>query len=233
MISNFSFKGEIQMDKKIINPISDVFKYLAISVLFMFIGFILGQMFIPESVAYLANFIMILLLLFLVIMAICSKKNVIPTRFSMNFVYIFTFIDGIAMYPILQMYIGDLGSIIVINILIGVIVMFAALSFISLKKEAGHYLGLGKILFTGLLALLVLIIFNIFFNFKIFNIFVSILGISIFAGYVLYDISLLKYDIEQGNIVDRDDLSIHVLNLYLDFVNLLLDLLRLVREFVK
>ncbi|MCR8746967.1 Bax inhibitor-1 family protein [Romboutsia lituseburensis] len=88
-------------------------------------------------------------------------------------------------------------------------------------------------LFPCLLALLALIIFNIFFNFKIFNIFVSILGISIFAGYILYDISLLKYDIEQGNIVDRDDLSIHVLNLYLDFVNLLLDLLRLVREFVK
>ncbi|MCR8746968.1 hypothetical protein NWE74_17480 [Romboutsia lituseburensis] len=97
----------------------------------MFICFIFGQMFLPESIAYLANFIMILLLLFLVIMAICSKKNAIPTRFSMNFVYLFTFIDGITMYPILQMYIGDLGSIIVINILIGVIVLFSALSFIS------------------------------------------------------------------------------------------------------
>ena len=55
-------------------------------------------------------------------------------------------------------------------------------------------------------------------------------GIILFSAYILYDVSLLKYDIQSGGVTCRNDLSIHVLNLYLDFVNILLDLLRIVSE---
>jgi FtsH-binding integral membrane protein len=57
---------------------------------------------------------------------------------------------------------------------------------------------------------------------------ISIAGIIIFSGFILYDISLVKEEISKGNIVDREDLSIHVLNIYLDFVNIFLDLLRFI-----
>ncbi|MGL5314674.1 MAG: Bax inhibitor-1/YccA family protein [Peptostreptococcaceae bacterium] len=216
------------MSKKITNPMADIFKYLAISVLFMFIGFFIGQNFIPESVVYVGNFIMIAFMIGLLILAICSRKEVIPLRFSMNFVYAFAFIDGILMYPILQLYIGDLGPSIVMDILIGTIILFAVLSFISYKKQPGHYLGMGRMLFTGLIILLVLTIISVFLGGKLFNIGISILGILIFSGYILYDISLIKSEINNGSLVDKDDLSIHVLNLYLDFVNVFIDLLRLV-----
>ena len=73
-------------------------------------------------------------------------------------------------------------------------------------------------------------IINIFISGSMYNIIISIFGIIIFSGYILYDVSLIKSEIEYGVINDRDDLSIHVLNLYLDFINIFIDLLRLVKE---
>ena len=218
------------MFKEMHNPMSQVFKYLSISILFMFIGYIFGLLFIPESFIYMANMIMIVLIIGLVIMAILSKKSIIPRRFSMNFVYIFTFIDGILMSPIISYYVGDLGSGVVINVLIATMILFGMLSFIANRSESTKFLRLGPILFALLIALLFMSILNIFLYGKVFNIAISVLGILIFSAYILYDISILKMEIEYGNIRERDDLSIHVLNLYLDFINILLDLLRLVKE---
>lgn len=218
------------MFKEMHNPMSQVFKYLSISILFMFIGYIIGLLFIPESFIYMANMIMIVLIIGLVIMAILSKKSIIPRRFSMNFVYIFTFVDGILMSPIISYYVGDLGSGVVINVLIATMILFGMLSFIANRSESTKFLRLGPILFALLIALLFMSILNIFLYGKVFNIAISVLGILIFSAYILYDISILKMEIEYGNIRERDDLSIHVLNLYLDFVNILLDLLRLVKE---
>ena len=218
------------MFKEMHNPMSQVFKYLSISILFMFIGYIFGLLFIPESFIYMANMIMIVLIIGLVIMAILSKKSIIPRRFSMNFVYIFTFIDGILMSPIISYYVGNLGSGVVINVLIATMILFGMLSFIANRSESTKFLRLGPILFALLVALLFMSILNIFLYGKVFNIAISVLGILIFSAYILYDISILKMEIEYGNIRERDDLSIHVLNLYLDFINILLDLLRLVKE---
>lgn len=218
------------MFKEMHNPMSQVFKYLSISILFMFIGYIFGLLFIPESFIYMANMIMIVLIIGLVIMAILSKKSIIPRRFSMNFVYIFTFVDGILMSPIISYYVGDLGSGVVINVLIATMILFGMLSFIANRSESTKFLRLGPILFALLVALLFMSILNIFLYGKVFNIAISVLGILIFSAYILYDISILKMEIEYGNIRERDDLSIHVLNLYLDFINILLDLLRLVKE---
>lgn len=213
------------MNKKIVNPMAEIFRCLAISVLFMFIGFLVGPRILPPTAVYYANKIVIFLMIGLLILALFSRKSIIPRSFSMNFVYVFTFIDGIIMYPLLQYYLQDLGSDLVITILIGTIVLFGVLSLISYKREAGHYLGIGKILLSGLIALIILSIVNMFIGGATFNIGISIIGVIIFSGYVLYDISLIKYEIESGALQERNDLSIHVLNLYLDFINILLDLL--------
>lgn len=215
------------MYKSIENPMSEIFKYLAISILFMFIGFIFGQMFVPISFAYYANKIFILLVIGLLIMSIFSRKNIIPRSFSMNFVYMFTFIDGIIIYPLLQYYLQDLGKDVFISILVATIVLFTVLANLASRKDAGYYLGLGNILFAGLIGILIASIINIFIGGNALSIVVSIIGVVIFSGYVLYDISLIKYEIENGDIKEKNDLSIHVLNLYLDFINLLLDLLNI------
>lgn len=215
------------MSRNIDNPMSAIFKYLAISILFMFIGFLVGPMIISESMVYMANKIVAFLMIGLLIMAVFSRKSIIPRSFSMNFVYIFTFIDGILMYPLMRYYLADLGRSVFIQILLATIVLFAALSVLANKKESGHYLGLGNILFAGLIGILIASVLNIFFGGDTFSIIISVVGVIIFSGYVLYDISLIKYDIQNGGIREKNDLSIHVLNLYLDFINILLDLLNI------
>lgn len=160
-------------------------------------------------------------------MSIFSRKNIIPRSFSMNFVYMFTFIDGIIIYPLLQYYLQDLGKDVFISILVATIVLFTVLAKLASRKDAGYYLGLGNILFAGLIGILIASIINIFIGGNALSIVVSIIGVVIFSGYVLYDISLIKYEIENGDIKEKNDLSIHVLNLYLDFINLLLDLLNI------
>ena len=218
------------MNNRMENPMSQVFKYLSISILFMFVGYLFGLKFVPASFIYMANNILIFFMIGLLLMYIFSRKSIIPSRFSMNFVYLFTFIDGILMSPIIGYYVGSLGTGIVINVLITTSIIFAGLSYIANRSESGRFLRFGPILFILLIALLIMSIMNIFFGGKIFNMMISIVGIVLFSAYILYDVSLIKSEIEYGRIQDRDDLSIHVLNLYLDFINIFIDLLRLVKE---
>lgn len=210
------------------NPMGLIFKHLAISILFMFIGFLVGQLFIPPSMVFYANIVFAILMIAFLIMALLSRNNIIPRRFSMNFVYLFTFIDGVLIYPLLQYYLQDLGTNLFISIVVSTTVLFAILAKLAGKKEAGHYIKFGNVLSASLIGLLIASVINFFIGGEIFNLVISVIGVLIFSGYVLYDVSLIKYEIEQGLLVDRDDLSIHVLNLYLDFINILLDLLEIV-----
>lgn len=212
------------------NPMAATFRYLAISIMFMFVGFLFGKLFIPASLVYIANIFLVVLVVGLLIFSLMSRKNVIPRSFSMNFVYLFTFVDGILMYPILTYYLYDLGTTLFMNIVLSTCAIFAVFAFISHSKPAGYFIGFGKILLTGLVVLIAMSVINIFFNTSTFNILVSAFGIILFSAYILYDVSALKYDIESGGVTCKNDLSIHVLNLYLDFINILLDLLRIVSD---
>ena len=217
------------MLKSMYNPMSQIFKYLSISIVFMFIGYLFG-LFLPDSLIYMANTFIGILMIGLLIMALFVRKSIIPRRFSMNFVYIFTFIDGILMSPIIRYYVGSMGTDMVISILLTTAAIFAGLAYIANRDESGKFLRLGSLLFIGLVVLLIMSLINIFINVSMYNIIISILGVLIFSGYVLYDVSLIKSEIEYGGINDKDDLSIHVLSLYLDFINIFIDLLRLVKE---
>lgn len=217
------------MLKSMYNPMSQVFKYLSISIVFMFIGYLFG-LFLPTSFIYMANTLVVVLMIGLLIMALFSRKSIIPRRFSMNFVYLFTFIDGILMSPIIKYYVGSMGTDMVISILLATSAIFGGLAFVANRSESGKFLRFGPSLFIALIVLLIMSVINIFISGSMYNIIISIFGIVIFSGYILYDVSLIKAEIEYGGINDRDDLSIHVLNLYLDFINIFLDLLRLVKE---
>ena len=76
------------------NPMAATFRYLAISIMFMFVGFLFGKLFIPASLVYIANIFVVVLVVGLLIFSLMSRKNVIPRSFSMNFVYLFTFVDS-------------------------------------------------------------------------------------------------------------------------------------------
>ena len=211
-----------------------LYQYLALSLLAAVVGVFVGVLFIPASVVAIAN---IILVVFLVVMLIgtlitkfVKKKSVGQIRFPIWVVYIFTFVDGVLTYPILMYYLQSLGVLLFAEIVIATMVIFGVLAYIGQKKETGSYVGLGIILSVTLTAIVVLSIINIFLQLDMLSILLCAGGIFVFSAYILVDVNQFKTAHEDGLINDSSDYSIYVLNVYLDVINLLLDILHLVRR---
>ncbi|MGN1000367.1 MAG: Bax inhibitor-1/YccA family protein [Bacilli bacterium] len=120
----------------------------------------------------------------------------------------------------------ELSSIIMIFLMTSIIFALLSVYGYVTKKDVSK---IGPILFFGLIGIIIVTILNIFvFKSSSFDIWISIISIIIFLGFVAYDINLIKrrmYDI------DDDKLAVYgAFQLYLDFVNIFLDLLRLFGE---
>lgn len=205
-----------------------LYQYLAISLLAAVAGFFVGLLFIPESVIAIAN---IILLVFLVVMLVgalivksVKKKVNGQIRFPIWIVYIFAFVDGALLYPVLRYYLASLGIVLFAEIVIGTMVVFGALAYIGQKKASGSYISLGKILFIILSVMIIASIINIFLRVDVLRIILSAVGIAVFSAYILVDVNQFKTAYEAGMINDSSDYSVYVLNVYLDIINLLLDL---------
>ncbi|MDR2268412.1 MAG: Bax inhibitor-1/YccA family protein [Holosporaceae bacterium] len=88
--------------------------------------------------------------------------------------------------------------------------------------------GWGSFLFMGLIGIIIAGLVNIFLQHQIFDFVISAIGVIVFAGLTAYDMQNIK-----GIYMDSDSAEvgskkavIGALNLYLDFINLFLHLLR-------
>jgi hypothetical protein len=89
--------------------------------------------------------------------------------------------------------------------------------------------SLGRILLMGLLALIVAMIVNFFMQSSGFDYLISIIGVAIFTGLTAYDVQMIKrISAESDGSESYMKMSvIAALNLYLDFINMFLFLLRI------
>lgn len=208
---------------------SKLYKYLAIALLCTVIGFFVGLFFIPVEWIAIANTILVAflfgLMIFTFIMKLFKKRSRGPIRFPIFFVYLFAFLEGALLYPALVYYMASLGIILFAEIVIGTMLIFAVLAYIGQKKEAGSYVGLGKILLVILTIMVLVSLLNLFLQIDTLSMIISAVGIFVFSAYILVDINRFKTEYEAGYIQDSSDYSIHVLNVYLDIINLLLDIL--------
>ena len=137
-------------------------------------------------------------------------------------VYILPILIGITLFWTTQFYIEQLGNALVFGVLIGTILVFVLLGMIGIMipdiSEIGNYL---------IVTLLVLIIFSILFMFfPIGNTVLLVLaGIAVllFALYTVYDFNQIRH----GYVRERE-VSLMALNLYLDFINLFVNLLQFI-----
>ena len=84
---------------------------------------------------------------------------------------------------------------------------------------------LGTYLLVGLISIIICSIINIFIGGSAFVIVLSVLSIIVFLAYTAYDIQKIKY---LEDYMDEDNLAIFgALQLYLDFINIFIDLLRI------
>ncbi len=132
----------------------------------------------------------------------------------------YTFLTGLTLSLIFVAY--EMSSIIIVflvtSLLFGIFALIGKFTKIDLSK-------LGTYLFMGLIGILILYLINIFIANETIDMIGCILGIIIFLGYVAFDIQrILK---SEGTLENRNLAIIGAFSLYLDFINIFIDLLNL------
>jgi FtsH-binding integral membrane protein len=191
-----------------------VLRTFALSLAFAFLGTMAG-VFVPPGL-FLPLAILEMVMLFAAFFF--RRKKAI----SYSFLYIFTLISGITLYPIVAHYLAATGANTVITAFATTTVVFTGIAVYATKSKR-NFSFLGGFLLAGLLALVAISIFNIFFPLSSMGMLAySFIGVMIFSGYVLFDFSRMKH---HG--VRQEDVPLMALSLYLNFVNLFLSILRI------
>ena len=133
---------------------------------------------------------------------------------------LYSFVTGLTFSFLFLVY--ELYSLIfvfgVTAVLFGIFALIGHFTNIDLSKFS-------TFLFMGLLAIVICSLINMFIGNETFDLILTIIGIVIFLGYTAYDIQKVKYNLDT---FPQDNLAIFgALELYLDFINLFLQLLSL------
>lgn len=108
--------------------------------------------------------------------------------------------------------------------------MFASMAIYGAVTKA-DLTGMGSFLGMALWGLILALIINIFLQSSMFDLVAAMVGVVIFAGLTAYDIQKIKMIAQRPDLSDQAIVSVALLaslQLYLDFINLFLSLLRIV-----
>lgn len=199
-----------------------VMSKFSLSLLVMTVGMVLGALFIPPAIAAMMPFVCLVMLLVAFFVRWRQRSEEGGSFISMKFVYVFAAMEGIGLYPVILAYTQAIGAKLVLGAVAATFVLFFGLATYA-KHTERNFLNLGSILFFGLLALVLASIVGVFVQATILQTAICAGGILIFSGYVLYDIQVMK-----SGLMTEADVPIMVLNLFLDWINLLLYILRLI-----
>ena len=199
--------------------ISKVMGLLAFSFLFAFIGTYVGTLVVTTIGTFWIVALGGLAVLFILNFAI-QKPGL-----NLFLLYLFTFLEGMAISPIIGYYLQTNSNILGEAFLITAITSLALAVYAWTTKR--DFSGLRDYLFFGVILLLVAGLIGIFFggifHTTLFGLIISIFGIAIFSGYVLYYVQRAKYmaDTMPNGIGLSVSLFITVLNLFLYILELL------------
>ena len=137
------------------------------------------------------------------------------------FLQVFAALMGLSFATIFAIYTA--GSI--ATAFMGGAVLFATMSVYGYftKKELS---SIGSFLFVGLIAIIIASIINIFIGSTVFQMVISAIAIIIFLGLTAYDTQQIRKLVSTDTDTGREEV-LGALSLYLDFINLFLNLLQL------
>jgi FtsH-binding integral membrane protein len=132
----------------------------------------------------------------------------------------FAAVMGLSMATIFVVY--TVGSI--VSAFMGASVLFGTMSFYGYftKKDLD---SLGKFMFVGLIAIIIASIVNIFIGSSVMAMVISVLAIIIFLGLTAYDTQRIREELSVDTTPAAEVSG--ALTLYMDFINLFLNLLQL------
>ena len=151
-------------------------------------------------------------------------KKISPTVAKVLYL-LYSAVNGFTLASIFMVY--KLDSI--VFVFLSTAILFAALALYGYTTK-NDLTGFGKILLAGLIAIIIMSIVNIFTGGNTLGVIISIISVVIFSGLTAYDMQKLKnlynYYASDDTMVDR--IAIYgALDLYLDFINIFIKLLRL------
>jgi len=164
-------------------------------------------------------FILIIVEIVLVIFLSARLHKMSTTTARITFM-LYSFVTGLTFSSIFIAF--SMSSIMLVflitAILFGIFALIGYFTNIDLSKFS-------TFLLMALIGIIICTIVNMFLNNGLFELIITIVSVIIFLGYTAYDIHKVKNLAGQ---IDEDKLAIiGALELYLDFINLFIDLLRL------
>jgi uncharacterized protein len=156
------------------------------------------------------------IVLLLVMIFARSKKAV-----GYPLMYSFMLVSGATLYPLIGYYISVIGADAVLKAFALAAFSFSGVAIYAAKTKE-DFSFLGGFLMLGAFALLGLLIIQWFIPFSnVGQMGIAALGILIFLGFTIYDINrLARYGFTEA------DIPMIVVNIYLDFINLFIYVLR-------
>lgn len=201
---------------------SKIFMYLAIGLLISFgVAFGVSK---SENLIYnvFANYYILLLVIELALAFALSFFVRKLSKCVLTILYIaYSAITGLSLASIFLVY--ELSSIISVFLVTSII--FAGLALYGYKTDK-DITKISTLLIATLFGIVLLTFINMFFiKNPNFDLLLTVVSMLVFMGFIMYDVNVLKrklYDIEEDKLVIYG-----AFQLYLDFINLFLDLLRL------
>lgn len=212
--------------------VSDVLPKFFLALVISFLGTLVSAMFIPAGVATMIGIIPLIVLVGLLVKMIFTKskhKSGRLTSYGMGLplwlVYLFTVLMGIGLYPALGMYIDSMGMAMVV-VAFGVTAALFGSLFIYTYITKRDFTFMGGILFFALIGIILFSIAGFFIQSDLLHLGIAFVTVLVFSGYMLYDISRMKSDTFR-----KEDVPSAVFDLYLNFINLFLSILRIMNHF--
>jgi uncharacterized protein len=175
--------------------------------------------------SFVPSFLMLPLMileLLLIIVLVFTKRS---KKFGYGLMYSFMLVSGMTLFPVLSHYVSTIGAGDVLKAFLIASISFVVVAVYAVKTKV-DYSFLGIFLLFALLILLAVLIGTLFIPFSsTLNLIIAIAGTMIFLGFTLYDFNRLA---RKG--VREEEIPLIVIDIYLDFVNLFLSILRFFRR---
>jgi FtsH-binding integral membrane protein len=200
-----------------------VYGHMSLAVLTsMIVSFFVGSS--PALLAFFFTGVMKWIVIFAPLVAILAFAFA-SERFNKSqlqiFLHSFAALMGLSFATIFAVY--TMGSI--VSAFMGAAVLFGTMTVYGYFTKT-NLDSMGKFMIVGLIAIIIASVINIFIGSTVFQMVISALAIVIFLGLTAYDTQKIREVVSVGGDTGREEV-IGALTLYMDFINLFINLLQL------
>ena len=155
---------------------------------------------------------------------ISSRINTLSAATAQLLFFVYAALVGVSLSILLHIY----TSSSITRVFFIAAATFGALSIFGVTTSR-DLSGLGTFLFMGLIGIIIALVVNLFLRSSGLDWLISIVGVGVFAGLTAYDTQRIKamYDARDDETAAGRKSAIAALSLYLNFINLLMMMLRL------